>query len=269
MQSRAAQLIAFRVDTGAHFEEGHMTHKPSHPGDAPDVSTGDSALSRRAFLMRALCAGGIVAAGAAGLAPNPLSPKPAQADILDFLSRIYDFNPVVLNFAHEMEELQAEFFERASVSMAVNKMDAKERGLIYTIAGHDRAHFKILDEVQRMTASKNGGARVTMHSSTTQRPRIFTFPANVFDSRENLLPAAVELKELCVSAYHGAVHLIGADLLTPAAAIAGVDGRHLAVLREVAGLDPVPFSFENQVSAQTIGSKLGRYGFKGGKQQEG
>ncbi|HEY0072465.1 MAG TPA: ferritin-like domain-containing protein [Abditibacteriaceae bacterium] len=220
-------------------------------------------LSRRAFLIRTLCAGGVLAAG------TTLAPGKAQADILDFLSKLYDFNPVVLNFAHEMEELQADFFERASISRAGKMLEPRARNLIYEIAAQDRAHFEFLDELTQLQATRNGGSRRTLQTSASRRPRRFTFPAGAFEDKDMLLPAAVELKELCVSAYHGAVHLITSNLLSPAAAVAGVDGRHLAVLREVAGLDPVPFSFENQVSAQVIGRKLSGYGFKGGKQQEG
>lgn len=218
-------------------------------------------LSRRGFLVRSLCAGGILAAG------TVLTPGKAQADILDFLNKLYDLDPVVLNFAHEMEELQAQFFERASSSRTMDKLEPAQRNVIYAVAAQDRAHFEALDTLTGMAATRNGGAARTQHASVTRRPRRFSFGKS-FESPEMLMSSAVELKEMCVSAYHGAVHLIGDDLLTPAAAIAGVDGRHLAVLREISGLDPVPFSFENQVSANTIGNKLSRYGFKGGIQQE-
>ncbi len=229
---------------------------------SPDAESASQDFSRRAFLVRTLCAGGVLAAG------TVLMPGKAQADILDFLNKIYDFDPVVLNFAHEMEELQADFFERASTSPACNALEPAQRNVIYGIAAQDRAHFEALDEFTRLAATRNGGAARTQHSSTTRRPRIYTFGKS-FKNKEMLLASAIELKECCVSAYHGAVHLVGGDLLTPAAAIAGVDGRHLAVLREIAGLDPVPFSFENQVSPHNIGNKLSRYGFMGGKQQEG
>ena len=232
---------------------------------APSIVTAEtdtSDLSRRSFLVRTLCAGGVLAAGVA------LKPIEAQAEILDFLSKLFDLNPVVLNFAHEMEELQASFFERASASRAFNMLEPKQQNVIYGIAAQDRAHFEALDEITRLHASRNGGASRTQHSSVTRRPKMFQF-GDAFSSREKLLSSAVELKECCVSAYHGAVHLAGTDLLPPAAAIAGVDGRHLAVLREISGLDPVPFSFENQVSANIIGNKLTRYGFRGGETQEG
>lgn len=250
-----------------------MTHQPisvdlscemgplQMPNEQPQIVP-TSEFSRRSFLISALCAGGVLAAG------TVLTPGKAQADILDFLNKLYDFDPVVLNFAHEMEELQADFFERASSSRAIDKLDVAQRNVIYGIANQDRAHFEALDNLTAMLATRNGGAMRTQHASATRRPRMFTF-GDAFSNPEKLLASSVELKELCVSAYHGAVHLVGGGLLTPAAAIAGVDGRHLAVLREVSGLDPVPFSFENQVSPHPIGNKLSRYGFKGGKQQEG
>jgi hypothetical protein len=223
------------------------------------------AVSRRAFLTKALCTGGLIAVGGAEM----LTPSPARADILDFLNKLFDLDPVVLNYAHEMEELQAEFFERASISKAAAELEPRVRNVIYTIAAQDRAHFEILTEAQRKARSRGGGTFATRNASSSRRPRRFFFDRHVFQSPAMLLPAAVEIKELCVGAYHGAVDLVDKPTLIGAAAIAGVDGRHLAVLRELAGFDPVPFSFENQVSPQTIGNRLRRFGFRGGEQQEG
>lgn len=225
----------------------------------------DVGVSRRAFLTKALCTGGLLTVGGAEL----LAPAPLRADILDFLNKLFDLDPVVLNYAHEMEELQADFFERASVSKACTGMEPRVRNVFYTIAAQDRAHFELLTEAQRKAHTRGGGALATRNASSSRRPRRFYFDRHVFQSPAMLLPAAVEIKEICVGAYHGAVDLIDKTTLVGAAAIAGVDGRHLAVLRELAGYDPVPFSFENQVSPQTAGNRLRRFGFRGGEQQEG
>ena len=225
----------------------------------------DAKMSRRMFLA---VSGGLVAGvSVASLSGGLLSP--ARADILDTVNKLFNLDPVVLNFAHEMEELQADFFERALRSALFNDMTPRERDILVEVATQDRAHFDLLDMELKARHAKGGGAFVTPNMSATQRPRRFQFDRQAVRSRDGLFAQAVSLKEDAVSAYHGAVHLIhDGFLLTPAAAIAGVDGRHLAVLREISGLDPVPYSFENQISAQTIGKRLGRYGFRGGSQQD-
>jgi hypothetical protein len=147
-------------------------------------------------------------------------------------------------------------------SAGFRQLEPRERNALVTIAEQDRAHYELLDEQRKMRHARAGGAFAYNNASATQRPRMFNFERQVFHTRAMLLPAAVEVKEYCVAAYHGAVDLVrDPQLLAGAAAIAGVDGRHLTVLREIAGMDPVPFSFENQVSPQTIGRKLARYGF--------
>lgn len=217
-----------------------------------------SGLSRRRFLTVAtagLAAGGMVLG----------SPRAAQADILDTLRKVFDLDPIVVNYAWELEELQMNFFQRALRSPAYGQLEARERSNLNLIAMQDRAHFEALDMVRSRI-----GARAR-DNSASHRPRVFRFPASAFRTRQELLPLAVEIKENAVAAYHGAVDLLREQkaVLQPAAAIAGVDGRHLVVLREMAGLDPIPTSFELQVSPQTVGNRLARYGFKGGGMRNG
>ncbi|RYG66769.1 ferritin-like domain-containing protein [bacterium] len=214
------------------------------------------AMSRRQLLMgAAICAGGLL-----------LSRTPAQADIIDTLNKFFDLDPTVLNYAAEMEELEKDFFTRAIGSKGYTELTGREQSVFNLIAAQDTAHFKALtiERNRRGTTLRNSAEGRTQAGS--QGPRAFHFPANAFSSREELLKEAISLKENVLYAYHGAVHTVGdPKLLGPAAAIAGVEGRHLVVLREIAGLDPVPTSFEGQVSPQTIGRVLGsRYGFKGG-----
>ncbi len=223
----------------------------------PPVTPPQSALSRRNFLMgAALCAGGLM-----------LSRTPAQADILDTLNKIFLLDPTVLGYAHEMEELEKDFFARARESNGYMQLDGRERGLFDLIARQDAAHFQVLDmERKRRRATPSDTLENRNRSSSLGRPRFFRYPAGVFDNRQNLLREAISLKENVIYAYHGAVDLVrDPSLLGPAAAIAGVESRHLAALREIAGLDPVPTSYEGQVSPQIIGQRLGRrYGFQGG-----
>lgn len=218
-------------------------------------------LSRRAFLMgAACCVGGLL-----------LSRTPARADILDTLKKFLYLDPIVLNYAHEMEELERDFFERALRSDAFSQLDGRARNALSFIAGQDKAHFEALSMERERRGEKGATHFETRNASGSRPPRLFRYPRGVFDERKALLREAVYLKENVLFAYHGAVDLVrDPKLLGPAAAIAGVEGRHLVVLRELAGLDPIPTSFEGQVSPQTVGDRLAkRYGFNGGAKREG
>ncbi len=227
------------------------------------LSTGSSRngtrLSRRNLLAGALCVGGALACGA-----------PAQADILDTLKKFLYLDPIVLNYAHEMEELEADFFSRAVRSDAYSGLGPREQSIFNFIAMQDRAHFEALEAERERRGEKGGGHFETRHASASRQPRLFNYPAGAFKTRAGLLRHAIEIKESVLWAYHGAVDLVrDPSLLAPAAAIAGVEGRHLIALRDIAGLEPVPTSFEGQVSPQKIGNRLARYGFQGGAMRRG
>ncbi len=230
---------------------------PNDLTPTPIEGAAETALSRRNFLMgAAICAGGLM-----------LSRVPAQADILDTLNKFLVLDPIVLNYAVEMEELEKDFFTRATTSRGYQGLDGRERSVFNLIAQQDTAHFEALD----MERNRRGARNRQRNLSESEPPRFFQYPGRTFDNRENLLREAISLKQNVLFAYHGAVDLVRDNsLLGPAAAIAGVESRHLVILREMAGLDPVPTSYEGQVSPQTIGEKLGnRYGFRGGGQRMG
>jgi len=207
--------------------------------------------------------GAALCGAAAGSAVLGNGATPAHADIVDFLDKIWDLDLIVLNFAHEMEELESEFFTRAVYSTGYRDLQGHEPGVLNLIAQQDREHFEMLEDVRNRLGAKAGGHFETMNAAATRQPRIFHFPR--FNSREEFFKAAIELKEDVLFAYHGAApYLHDKKLLAVAASIAGVEGRHAAVLRELAGAPPVPSPFEGARKPQQSGKKLGRYGFKGG-----
>lgn len=223
--------------------------KPDGPG-----------LSRRSLL------------GLAGaVAASTLLAGGVRADILDTLRGVLDLDPIVLNFAHELEELQSEFFLRLTASPAYSEMEARERSVISAIAMQDRAHFEAFEALRGKLGARGGGHFESQNAANSRRPRIFRFSSGGFNSRAAALTEAVTIKENAVAAYHGAVDLLRdkRGLLKPAVAVAGVEGRHLAILRELAGLDPVPASYELQVSPQIVGRRLAVYGFRGGAMSGG
>lgn len=238
-----------------------MNESPLAGPESVDSSqAAPNGLSRRSLLGL----GGAVAA-------STLLAGGVRADILDTLRGPLDLDPIVLNFAHELEELQSEFFRRLTNSPAYDEMEARERSVISAIAMQDRAHFEFFEALRGKLGARGGGAFETRNASASRRPRVFRFPSKAFRTRADALTEAVTIKENSVAAYHGAVDLLRdkKSLLAPAVAVAGVDGRHLAVLRELAGLDPVPASYELQVSPQVVGKRLGKYGFRGGAMSGG
>lgn len=215
---------------------------------------------------RKLIAAGATACGAAAL----LAATPAHADVLDALKHFLYLDPIVLNYAFEMEELECDFFTRVIQSEVYPHLDAHERSVLSVIAMQDRSHFEALDMARNKYGYKGATHFETMNAEASRRPRVFTYPGNAFSSRDNILNNAIEIKQNVTWAYHGAVDLVrDPKLLAPAGAIAGVEGRHLVVLRELAGQDPVPTPFEGQVSPQVIGDRLAKYGFKGGGKRIG
>ncbi len=205
-----------------------------------------------------------VGAGAAGaLMLN--AAMPAHADIVSALGKILYLEPIVVNFALEMEELECDFFNKAIISPAYAHFDEYEQNAFNLIAQEDEQHVCSLKELRDKLGDKSGNSfSETRNMSHTFETPAFTYPGGTFHSRGDLLNTAVRIKESAVFAYHGAVPLVGHHVLAAAAAIAGVEGRHAAVLRLMNGMDPVPSPFETAVSAQKIGFDLGEYGFMGG-----
>lgn len=211
---------------------------------------------------------GIGVLGGAALATGVLGTKSANADIVDFLDRILDLDPIVINFAYELEELQAAFFDSAARSRGFYQLSAREQSTINLIAMQDRQQFEVLKRLRAKLGIKAGDSFESRNAEASRRPRTFTF-GNAFHSRKSLMNNAIEIKRLSVASYHGSVNLVNRGNVTVAAAIAGTDGRHLAVLRELAGLDPVPTSFEEAISPQDTGRMLAKYGFTGGGLRNG
>lgn len=213
------------------------------------------AVSRRNFL-------GLGAAAAVGVVA--MSASPAQADILRGIKGFIYLDPLVMNFAFEMEDLLQDFFTRAAVSEAYEKLSPREQSAIALIAREDREHYDAIKKLRAKTGNKGAGHFETPNASNTLRPGFFRFPGNAFKTRAGMMETALDIKETALFAYHGAVDLVAKDTLMLAVAIAGVEGRHLAVLRELNGLDPFPSSFEGSLQSGKAGKRLSKYGFNGG-----
>lgn len=202
--------------------------------------------------------------GAAALAIGAFAGTPkADAGIVSFLDKFLDLDAVVANFAFELESLETNFFQRATDSSGFSQLSSVERGVFSRIAMQDAEHRDALDQLRRTHGWQKGGGLSSPNGSNPPFNKQYRF-GSAFNSRDSLLKEAVNIKSLALQSYHGSVTHISRSLLAPAAAIAGVEGRHLVVLNEIAGMDPVPSPFEKYTSPQTTGRQLGRYGFEGG-----
>ncbi|MGH0032580.1 MAG: ferritin-like domain-containing protein [Myxococcota bacterium] len=99
--------------------------------------------------------------------------------------------------------------------------------------GQHKEHVDLL----AATVAKLGGAPVAPKES-------YAFPVEKLASQEDVLRFAAGLEKGAVSAYLGAVPILGSgDLARAAASILGDEAMHWAVLRYVLGENPVPHAF--------------------------
>jgi rubrerythrin len=99
--------------------------------------------------------------------------------------------------------------------------------------GHHKAHADLL----AATVKQLGGNPVAPLAR-------YEFPTDKLKSQADVLRFAAELERGAVSAYLGAVPLLGnRDLAKAAASILGDEAMHWAVLRQAVGENPVPAAF--------------------------
>lgn len=230
------------------------------PAPAADVTTSTPALAGISSTRRQLIAMATVACGATVASAMF---KPAHADLVAKIGKIFYLDSIVLNFAFEMEELEKDLYTRLSQSKGWGYLGGEERNLIALFAQQDSAHFDVLNAARDALGYKDAGSTETLNTFASRRSRFFKYPA--LNDRESVLNTALDVKESVLFGYHGAVGIVRSkELLATAAAIAGVEGRHAAALRQSIGLRPVPAPFEGAYAAQQTGYKLAKYGFQGG-----
>ncbi len=189
--------------------------------------------------------------------------NPARADLVAKIGKLFYLDSIVLNFAFEMEELEQDIYTRLTRSKGYASLTGQERNIITLMASQDAEHYQILNAARDAFGYKDAGESETLNTFASRRPRAFKYPS--LSTREDILNTALDVKETVLFGYHGAVGIVrNKKLLSTAAAIAGIEGRHAAVLRQVVGLKPSTAPFEGAYGAQTTGYKLAKYGFKGG-----
>ncbi len=144
----------------------------------------------------------------------------------------------ILNYALTLEYLEAEFYTKG---LKGGSLKGRSLELVSPIRDHEQQHVTVLTSV-----IKDMGGKPAAKPS-------FVFPAGTFTSKTKFLTTASAFEELGVTAYHGQVPRIDdPELLKSAAAIAGVESRHAAIVADLLGGNPFPASFENHKSMAAV-----------------
>jgi hypothetical protein len=144
----------------------------------------------------------------------------------------------ILNYALTPEYLEADFYNRGVDGGVVS---GRELALVTPIRDHEDAHVAALTS----TINDLGGTPV-------KSPK-FKYPEGTFTDKATFLETASVFEELGVTAYHGQVTLIkNVDILAAAAAIAGVESRHAAILADLTGGDPFPAPVEDTATMKQV-----------------
>ena len=144
----------------------------------------------------------------------------------------------ILNYALTLEFLEADFYNRGVDGGALS---GRELALVTPIRDHEDAHVAALTS----TITDLGGTPV-------ESPK-FKYPDGLFNDRAKFLETASVFEELGVTAYHGQVTLVkNVDILGAAAAIAGVESRHAAILADLTGGKPFPAPVERTATMKQV-----------------
>ncbi|GAB2618201.1 ferritin-like domain-containing protein [Pseudactinotalea suaedae] len=152
----------------------------------------------------------------------------------------------ILNYALTLEYLEAEFYTQG-ISEGV-LTDERELELVTPIRDHEQGH---VDGITQLITDLGG---------TPVESPTFMFPDGTFTDRDTFLETASMFEELGVQAYHGQVALItDAEILGTAAAIAGVESRHAAVVADLMGGNPFPAPFEANLPMADVLEAAGQF----------
>lgn len=220
-----------------------MTESPDHTISIPtssDPAPLDS--TRRNFL--ALTA----VAGAAAILLPALPARALSAKL-----------PAQLQFLEAAQYFQSQFFSRALQSGSIDGLSPANGMALLTIANEDNEQARWINALRMQRGIMP--SRATAPSSQTE-PN-FTV-GGAYGNRAKFFDSAIAIKTAATGAFHGIVGRGGdADIIQAIAALAGVQNRHLAMLRDMNGNDPFDTTVQG-ISLQEAGRTLGGYGFKVG-----
>jgi rubrerythrin len=203
--------------------------------------------SRRSFLAKSVGVGaGALALGGPGITSSALAHS-GDGEVQDGDQSQVD----VLNYALTLEMLEATFYTRGLEEFAQSDIEGSEvaaklgdrtRYDLYEFLGRIRDHEQAHVDALTKTIEDLGGEPVSGVE--------FEFG---YESAPEFLATAQALENTGVSAYDGAINLLEDDaLLTAAATIATVEGRHASYLNLVNGEVPFPRAFDKALPMDEV-----------------
>lgn len=196
---------------------------------------------RRNFLRYA----GLVGVGAAFVASGTLAGNAPASASQRARAAQQDFGEGdigILNYALTLEYLEFKFYQ---MGLSKGLLTGRDLELLKPIESHEGAHVQAVMQ----TVTKLGGTPV-------DEPQL-QFPDKTFSSADQFLATAVKFEELGVDAYHGQITKIqSGEVLKAAAAIAGVESRHAAILEDLTGGTPFPAPVEDRKSMSEVLPKV-------------
>lgn len=204
----------------------HRARKSARLFDGNPVMVFREEADRRMFLKGA----GIIGVGATFVAVSHDDPRAfAQGSASDL---------EILNYALTLEYIEADFYTQG---IAGGTLFGRELELIMPIREHEQQHVTVLTD----TIKQLGGTPV-------EKPML-TYPVGTFVDKTMFLTTASMFEELGVDAYHGQIaNVQSPEILSAAAAIAGVESRHAAILADLSGGNPFPAPFEDSKTKEDV-----------------
>ncbi|RYG62595.1 hypothetical protein EON80_22855 [bacterium] len=197
----------------------------------------------------------LLALGAAAGIALSLPALPARA--VDFTYS----DAKAIRFLLEVAQLEYDFFARASVSGTAEALDERESNALAWIAKQDAELVRWCNAAFDRTNMGAASTFFTPNTSTSRPIPTYRFGLKSFEDRASLFASAISIKQIAVGAFHGVVGEAKApDMIQAFASLAGVQGRHLGVLEELAGQNPFVVT-ESSLSRNEVAAQLEGYGF--------